>query len=160
MWETTNNSFTAHKIQNGMNNSHDLRNKQSPTRDWRTIQLKCSRDESSDGSYVQGHGGSNSIEHSISRMSKFRKSSKGTKKERAIPIRKKTGRVEELLKEVSLKISLGIREGNRNPPLGGDVNPFLGGVINPLVKERRLTEVITSLDEKYKEKYNRLQQEI
>jgi hypothetical protein len=75
-------------------------------------------------------------------------------------MRKKMGRVEEILKEASLKISLGMREGNRNPHPGGDVNPFLGSVINPLVREIRLTEVITFLDEKYKEKYNRLQPEI
>jgi hypothetical protein len=47
--------------------------------------------------------------------------------------------------------------GSRNLSPGGNVNPPLGGVMNPPLKERRLSEVIASLDEKYEEKYNWLQ---
>jgi len=42
--------------------------------------------------------------------------------------------------------------GVKNPPPDVDVNPLLG--------ERRLSEAIATLDDKYEEKFNQLQQEI
>jgi hypothetical protein len=50
--------------------------------------------------------------------------------------------------------------GVKNPPPDVDVNPLLWGVLNPLLGERRLSEAIATLDDKYEEKFNQLQQEI
>jgi hypothetical protein len=53
-------------------------------------------------------------------------------------------------------------EGVADPPLGeGIANPPPGeGMMNPRYDERRLNEAIATLDEKYEDKYNQLQQEI
>jgi hypothetical protein len=53
-------------------------------------------------------------------------------------------------------------EGVANPPLGeGVANPPPGeGMMNPRYDKRRLNEAIAALDEKYKDKYNLLQQKI
>jgi C4-type Zn-finger protein len=74
------------------------------------------------------------------------------KKEKAIPIMKKTGRAEGSRKELNMKTDPGeLKEGMVNP---GE------GMVNPQYEERRLNEAIATLDEKYEDKYNQLQLEI